>query len=215
MTVKNKQKLLSWSGYGFVLLLLLILVLLHRHGGNERLSILLILLKTSGLFASFVLVLGSLQAPFFDRFCPRHPRFDCKAVIGSPAGMIFSRIHVADLGVLYFSGSLLGLLICAFSPNYYYQVVLLGTLNLLALPYTFFSVSYQAFKLGRWCALCLIVQLIFWLEFWQFFPFIFARRPHFSFALPVLFPLLLVFSLSLLAWLQLRYLLSLAYKRND
>ncbi len=215
MTAEKKRQLLSWSGYGFALLLLMILVRFHQHGGNERLSILLILLKTSGLFASYVLVLGSLQAPFFDRFCPRHPRFDCKAVIGSPAGKIFSLIHVADLGVLYFSGSLLGMLISAFSPNYYYQVVLLGALNLLALPYTFFSVGYQAFKLGRWCALCLIVQLILWLEFWQFFPFIFSRRPLFSFALPVLFPLLLAFSLCLLAWLQLRYLLALAYERND
>lgn len=190
-------------------------VRLYLHGGNEQLCVLILLLKVVGLLASFVLVLGTLDAPVFKRFCPRNPLFDCKRVIDSPAGMVLGLVHTADLGVLYFAGTLLVLLLSAFTPGFYYQVLFLGILNLFTLPYTIFSVAYQVFKVGKGCALCLIVQAVFWLEFWQFYPFVLATRPDLSLALSDLHPLLVGLALPAALWPLARYLLQKAYSGNQ
>lgn len=184
---------------------------MYLFGGNERLCLLILLLKVVGLIASWVLLLGTLHVPFFKRFCPTSPHFDCRRVIDSPAGKVFGVIHAADLGVLYFGGSLLVLVFTAFSPDFYFYVVLLGGLNLLTLPYTLFSVMYQAFKVGKWCALCLIVQAVFWLEFWQFYPFLFGNPVFLDFSLNRITPLILGFGLFVCIWPLARHLLEKAY----
>lgn len=214
MSTERNSRFLLPAASGFVLLLGLVFVRLYLHGGNERLCLLVLLLKAAGLFASFILVLGTLEAPFFKRFCPHGWRFDCKRVIDSPAGTLFGFIHLADLGVLYFASSLMLLVFTSFSPDFYYYVVFLGLLNLLTLPYTFFSVLYQAFAVRRWCALCLIVQLIFWLEFWQFFPFLFGNPVVFEFNLELLYPVIISFGIPLFFWPLLRYLLVMAYEKR-
>lgn len=188
---------------------------LYLHGGNEQLCVLILLLKVTGLLASFVLVLGTLDAPVFKRFCPRNPIFDCKRVIDSPAGTVLGLVHTADLGVLYFAGTLLVLLISAFSPGFYYQALYLGLLNLLTLPYTIFSVAYQVFKVGKGCALCLVVQAVFWLEFWQFYPFVIGTRRLFAFDLPTLHPLLVGLGLPAVLWPLVRHMLEKAYARHE
>ncbi len=197
---------------GLMLLLGYFFVRLYLHGGNEQLCALILLLKVAGLLASFVLVLGTMDAPVFKRFCPRNPIFDCKRVIDSPAGTVLGLVHTADLGVLYFAGTLLVLLISAFSPGFYHQALYLGLLNLLTLPYTIFSVAYQVFKVGKGCALCLIVQAVFWLEFWQFHPFVFGTRPVFAFDLPTLHPLFIGLGLPAALWPLIRHLLEKAYR---
>lgn len=203
------------SSSGLALFLGYYFVRLYLHGGNEQLCALILLLKVVGLLASFVLVLGTLDAPVFKRFCPRNPIFDCKRVIDSPAGMVLGLVHTADLGVLYFAGTLLVLLISAFSPGFYYQALFLGLLNLLTLPYTIFSVAYQVFRMKRGCALCLIVQAVFWLEFWQFHPFVFGTRPVFAFDLPALHPLLIGLGLPAALWPLVRHLLEKAYRAGS
>lgn len=197
-----------------ILLALLVLFLSFRfyhHGKNEQLCLLVLLLKITGLFASWALMLGSLRAPFFERFCPRSPRFDCHRVIESPAGTFFNLIHTADMGVLYFGGSLLVMLLSAFTPHFYHNVILLAFINILALPYTFFSVGYQALVVKKWCALCLIVQAVFWLEFWQFFPFIFQNPIQLEASLEHLTPFIVGYGLPLALWPLIRQLAEKAY----
>ncbi|MBN2346355.1 MAG: vitamin K epoxide reductase family protein [Candidatus Aminicenantes bacterium] len=200
------------SSCGLAVLLGYFFVRLYLHGGNERLCALILLLKVVGLLASFVLVLGTVDAPVFKRFCPRSPWFDCKRVIDSPAGMVLGLIHAADLGVLYFAGTLLVLLISAFRPGFYFQALYLGALNLFTLPYTLFSVAYQVFAVRRGCALCLIVQAVFWLEFWQFHPFVFGTKPASAFDLAALHPLLIGLALPAALWPLIRHLLEKAYR---
>ncbi len=187
---------------------------LYLHGHNERFCTLILLLKAVGLLASWLLVLGTLDAPVFRRFCPTSPWFDCRRVIDSPAGTLFGRVHTADLGVLYFSGTILALVISAFAPGFYYSALYLGILNLLTLPYTLFSVAYQAFRVRRACALCLIVQAVFWLEFWQFYPFVLGTPADLSLDLRRLHPLLVGLGLPLAFWPLLRHLLEKAYTRK-
>ncbi len=218
MALAAKQKFtiaLIVSSAGLTLLLGYFFARLYLHGKNEQLCVLILLLKVVGLLASFVLVLGTVDAPVFKRFCPRNPWFDCKRVIDSPAGTMLGLVHMADLGVLYFAGTLLTLLVSAFTPGFYYQALWLGILNLFTLPYTLFSVAYQVFKMRRGCALCLIVQAVFWLEFWQFYPFVFGTRPVFAFDLAALHPLIVGLGLPAALWPLVRHLLEKAYDRNS
>lgn len=208
---QRKPFWLILAGSGLALILGYLFVRMVRHGGNEQLCALILLLKAVGLLASAVLVLGTVDAPVFKRFCPRNPIFDCRKVIHSPAGKMFGLIHAADMGVLYFASTLLLLALTVLTPDFYYYALLLAALNLLTLPYTLFSVAYQTFKVGKWCALCLIVQLVFWLEFWQFYPFLFGTPPQIEFSLSLIHPLVLAFGLPLALWPLVRHLVEKAY----
>lgn len=212
MTNRHRNSFrLVLPGSGLALILGYLFVRMVQKGGNEQLCALILLLKTVGLLASAVLLLGTVDAPVFKRFCPRNPIFDCRKVIHSPAGKMFGLLHAADLGVLYFASTLLLLALTVLTPDFYYYALLLAALNLLTLPYTLFSVAYQAFKVGKWCALCLIVQLVFWLEFWQFYPFLFGTPPRVDFRPELLHPLVLAFGLPLALWPLLRHLVEKAY----
>jgi uncharacterized membrane protein len=95
--------------------------------------------------------------PFVDKLCSVAPKANCSAVLNSSASQIFG-IHWSMIGFSYFLGTLLVLMsggICNSS--------LLGIaafLNVLALPYIFFSIYYQARVVRHWCVMCLSVQVL-------------------------------------------------------
>jgi uncharacterized membrane protein len=171
------------------------------------------MMKIVGFAASFFLVIGELGHPLFNRVCPRGKRLDCHAVMKSPAARLFGSIPVADLGGIYFSGGIILICFSLLHPYFFQRVYLLAILNLLSLPYTIFSVLYQAFVVKRWCALCLIVQLTFWLEFSQFYSFLSAGFPRFI--VEDFFPLIWSFGLPTLTWLLFRPLASRALASAD
>ena len=160
------------------------------------------MLKVTGFTASFVLILGQLGHRLFDRFCFKGEKLNCQAVLESPAGKLLGFIPMSDLGGIYFSGGIILIGFSGFDPFFFHRIYLLAVLNLLTLPYTIFSVLYQAIVVKRWCYLCLIVQLIFWLEFSQFYQFLSAGFPRFS--LEHFFPFVWSFALPILVWMFFR-----------
>jgi uncharacterized membrane protein len=195
---------------GLFLIFLSTVALCWFKGDNHRLAIPILMFKIIGLASSVFLVLGELGHPIFNRVCFRGEKLNCHAVMESPAAKLFGLVPMADLGVLYFSG---GIILIGFSipdPQFFTQIYILALLNLLTLPYTLFSVSYQAFTVKKWCPLCLIVQLTFWLEFLYFFKFLSAGFPGFS---PEVFsPAVLSFGLPVLLWLLFRPILQKSIK---
>ncbi len=187
---------------GFSILFLVTFVLCWIKGGNQRLAIPIVMLKIFGFSASLLLVLGELGHPLFDRICPKWEKINCHAVLESPAAKIFGLIPTADLGGVYFLGGIILICFSVNNPHFFHQIYLLAILNLLTLPYTIFSVLYQAFVVKYWCFLCLIVQLLFWLEFWQFYQFLAAGVPRFTFE--DFLPILWSFGLPVLIWTPLR-----------
>jgi uncharacterized membrane protein len=161
---------------GFSLLFLVTFTFCWIIGGNQRLAILIVMLKIIGLGTSIFLIIGKLGHPWFDRVCIKGEKLDCHAVIESPVAAFFGVIHTADLGGIYF------------------------------------SVVYQAFVVKRWCALCLIVQLIFWLEFSQFYSFLFAGVPRF--AVKDFYLVVWSFGLPILVWLFFRPLVKKAIEAD-
>jgi|GEM_PF-1101222 len=97
---------------------------------------------------------------------------DCTAnILDSPVSKIYGIISVSEVGLLYFIGGIFTIILGLFSNNISATLAILGVLNLLALPYTFFSIYYQAKVLKKWCKLCVSIQIILWLESILFFYF--------------------------------------------
>ncbi|NCU05837.1 MAG: thioredoxin domain-containing protein [Chitinophagaceae bacterium] len=91
--------------------------------------------------------------PFLQKVCNSSKATNCNAVLQSSAAKLFGVISWSEIGFFYFSGTLLFLLLsktAALAP--------LAWLNVLALPYTIFSVLYQWRVTKQWCPLCLAVQ---------------------------------------------------------
>jgi hypothetical protein len=94
--------------------------------------------------------------------------------------------------------------------------------SVLALPYTFFSVYYQGFKLKMWCPFCLVVQLLLVADFLVLLPvfkvLVFSPvdflRFTFSFLVPALFWVLYKTMLEKTTWGNQQQLSFLALKRS-
>jgi len=119
---------------------------------------LLLTVKAVGLGLSLVLVSFYFRSSMtLHYFCGLGERFNCDDVLNSPASHI-GKVPVADIGLLYFLGGLIALIFTNSIPE------LTLILTILALPYTLFSISYQAFIIKKWCWLCLSIQLVLWVE---------------------------------------------------
>lgn len=140
-----------------------------------------LLANTVGLGLSLLLVqkqLGHANS-LTDRLCKVAGKAGCDEVLNSPAATIAGILPWSDVGLLYFSGSLLLSLVAGFQPALW---PLVGALALLALPYTAFSLYYQGFVARQWCILCLGVQGVLLAEgvlaVWQLSPLPTTGQPY-------------------------------------
>ena len=125
---------------------------------------LLFLIKLTGIGVTTLLLsyeIGSVN-PLLQRICTSGKKTNCGAVLQSKGSRLFGFISWSEIGFFYFSGGLVSLLLSSFSNSAFY---FLAFLNLLALPYIFYSIFYQWKIAKQWCILCLVVQAILILEF--------------------------------------------------
>ena len=168
----------------------------------------LTLFKTSGIFFSCLLLIQSMDAsnPLLNRFCSPSEKVDCGAILSSDAAKLTSFLSWSEVGFFYFAGSLLSLL---FIPP---SLTLLAWLNVLVLPYTFYSIYYQYNIAKKWCTLCCAVQALLWLEFLGFLPYLSFGLPHLS-ALNVV-NVFMLFTLPIILWVLVKPFL-LKLNSND
>lgn len=135
---------------------------------NNYTNIGLVATKLIGLLASILLVLHEMKIhnPFTQKVCHFNSNFDCDVVLNSNASRLFGWINWADIGLIYFVGSLLYISIIQEQNNLW----ILSVLSLFALPYALFSIYYQSFRLKKWCPFCLSVQVILITEFILLYP---------------------------------------------
>jgi protein-disulfide isomerase len=153
----------------------------------------LLILKLIGIAVSALLLMYSINAnnPFIQNLCSLGGKNDCNAILKSDAAKVTSWLSWSEVGFFYFTGSFLSLLFVPLS------LAGLAWLNLLALPYTIYSLTYQ-YKNKNWCVLCCTVQALLLGEFLvnslttNAFNFDLSTAFHlipsvlFSFALPIL-----------------------------
>lgn len=140
-------------------------------------TILLILLNLAGIVFTVMLVQKSLNihTKAADRVCGIIQEGGCDHVLATKAAKAFGIFGWSEVGLTYFSVSLLCLMIF---PQY---IPYLAAYNLLCLPFSFWSVWYQKYRAHHWCTLCLSVQATLWLLFacylgGGFYPGIFPLR---------------------------------------
>jgi uncharacterized membrane protein len=131
---------------------------------NTRFSYAFLIAKFAGVIVSSFLIWYSIDAnnSFLRSVCEINSKTNCGSILNSEAAKIFGWLTWSEIGLFYFMGGFSAML---FSNNLTETLVILKWLNILALPYTVWSVYYQAFVAKEWCVLCLTVQVLLWFEF--------------------------------------------------
>jgi uncharacterized membrane protein len=129
--------------------------------------------KFAGVIVSCFLIWYSIDAnnSFLRSVCEINSKTNCGNILNSEAANFFGWLTWSEIGLFYFMGGFIALL---FSNNLNETLLILKWLNVLALPYTIWSVYYQAFVAKEWCVLCLTVQVLLWVEFFTLSPISFT-----------------------------------------
>lgn len=160
-----------------------------------------LLIKLAGVLVCSLLLWYDIDRnnPFLQKVCNSSKATNCNAVLESNAAKLFGVISWSEIGFFYFAG---GLLLITFRNEG--SLSLLAWLNLLALPYTVFSVVYQLRVSKQWCPLCLAVQgllvteALFFISNGNLQPFVVAE---------IIPAVLLAFLLPITAWYFVKPLL--------
>lgn len=120
-----------------------------------------LVLDVLGLYFSFLLVQKSLNIrnTHADRVCGVLQKGGCDDVLKRSAAKFFGLFGWSEVGMAYFSVSLLALLMFPEATG------ALALCNLCCLPFTAWSIWYQKFRAKAWCTLCVSVQGLLWLLF--------------------------------------------------
>jgi len=106
---------------------------------------------------------------------------------------------MSDIGLCYFAGKILSLMLIGVTNNSVFAVSWLLVLALCTFPYTVFSVWHQAFKIKKWCPLCLAVIVVLWAEIALAIS-IWSDLAFFPVTSAAVFALLTGFALPVFAW---------------
>ncbi|MBS4042242.1 MAG: thioredoxin domain-containing protein [Chitinophagaceae bacterium] len=98
--------------------------------------------------------------PFLQQICTGTSKTNCNAILNSKDAKLFGIISWSEIGFFYFASGWLLLLFSSWLPTPAQTLPIIVWLNLLAMPYTVFSVYYQWRIAKQWCRLCLTVQVL-------------------------------------------------------
>jgi len=138
----------------------------------------LLLLNLSGVYISYLLLLKQMhvQSQYADKICSLFKQNDCNHVLESKSAKLWGLFGWSEIGLGYFSINTLTLL---FFPALISYIALI---NIVTLPYSFWSVWYQRTKAKQWCMLCIIVQVLLWAIFITDYLFGYIQLPTFSYS---------------------------------
>ncbi|MEO6523818.1 MAG: vitamin K epoxide reductase family protein [Mucilaginibacter sp.] len=124
-----------------------------------------------GLISSVLLLLQSIDAnnPLIKKMCDNGKNGNCEAILSSKAAIIVEGLSWSEVGFFYFAGTCVILL---FGSSHSNVTHILAWLNLISLPYTFYSIYYQWKIAKNWCLFCCTVQALLWLQFFAYLPYL-------------------------------------------
>lgn len=102
------------------------------------------------------------QYSYADKICNIFKLGTCGNVLNSKAAKLGGIWGWGEIGVSYFLSNIILIVFFSSLLMYYFLI------NIVSLPYTVWSVWYQINKARQWCVLCLIVQVILWVNFISF-----------------------------------------------
>ncbi len=161
---KQKENLQKIENYilGSIICILLIFSVITASSAVELGVFLSVIF---GLTASVFLLInefGTLPA-LVARMCHIGAETSCNAVTKSAQAKLLGWLSWSEIGFLYFFSNFLALFWCFSTQKTTEIIPILFIIATLTLPYTVFSVYYQAFVVKKWCTLCMIVLVSLWL----------------------------------------------------
>lgn len=113
----------------------------------------------AGILVSSLLLWHEIDSnnPVLHKVCTGIIKGNCDAILSGKQSKVFSWLSWSEVGFFYFTGGLLTLLLAAPLNS---AISIIAYFNLLALPYTVFSIYYQGRVAKQWCILCLTVQVL-------------------------------------------------------
>jgi len=143
----------------------------------------LLSLNLIGIYISYLLLLKQMrvQSQYADKICSLFKQNDCNHVLESKAAKLWGMFGWSEIGLGYFLTNFLVLLLF---PTW---ITYIALINIITLPYSFWSVWYQRTKAKQWCVLCLIVQVLLWAIFIANYLFGYIQIPAFSYSIIQLF----------------------------
>lgn len=177
---ENKKKEI-WGWISRLLLLLMLFSMIIYSLICRSISyvdIVLLLLLFVGIYVCFILLKKQLNIHdvFVDKLCSIGKNVNCVDVLESNASKLLGVFSWSEIGFGYFVSSLF---ICLAFPQW---IPYSAWISFLTLPYTFWSVGYQYFKLNKWCPMCLIVMGVFWMLFIVFLISGYLQKYSFDFS---------------------------------
>ncbi|WP_018357503.1 vitamin K epoxide reductase family protein [Porphyromonas levii] len=159
---KNEQKTTAKKyllGIGVFFLLLLSALSTNNYLNLHILA--LFFINITGFAIGRLLLLNELNIynKYSEKLCSLIETSNCKSILKSNASKAFLDVSWSEIGLCYFFSNLI---IISFYPT---LIPSIGFINLFALPYTFWSVWFQGVKVKQWCVMCLLVQLLLWINF--------------------------------------------------
>lgn len=117
------------------------------------------LILFAGVIVSSLLLWYEIDSnnPILHKVCTGIVKGNCDAILSGKQSKVFSWLSWSEIGFFYFTGGLLTLL---FAGTLSDSIAIVGYMNVLALPYTVFSIYYQGRVAKQWCVLCLSVQAL-------------------------------------------------------
>jgi len=133
-------------------------------GVSAILPVVFLFITLIGCFTGALLLMHEIgqHNPLLQQLCGAGKKTNCNAILQSKASKI-AGIPWSHIGFSYFMGGLLSLLFLGVTNPQ--TLFLIAWINILALPYTIFSIYYQWRVAKQWCPLCLTVQALLFLQF--------------------------------------------------
>ncbi len=116
-------------------------------------------ISLAGVFVTSLLLWYEIDKnnPLLQKVCTGIAKGNCNAILTGKHAKVFNWLSWSEVGFFYFSGSLMLMFGISKLPD---SMFVLAWLNVLALPYTVFSIYYQWKVAKQWCILCLSVQAL-------------------------------------------------------
>lgn len=149
-----------------ILTLILCATAIFRNGYNAIASVIYTLLILAGVITSALLLMFEIDQynPGLQKVCRGGERTNCVAILQSKGSKIFG-VHWSVIGFSYFMGVLAVLLAGGIFCSKLLSAA--AWLNICVLPYTIYSIYYQGKIVKQWCPMCLTVQILLILLFWN------------------------------------------------
>lgn len=124
----------------------------------------LLLTSVLGIYVSYAIIKQEEgeNTVLGDAFCsnPSEKR-NCNAVLSSKGAMLFGSLKISNLSAIYFTAMALTSFVLILANASYTPIYFV---SFIALPITVYSIYYQAWILKTWCALCLSLVGILWVQ---------------------------------------------------